>query len=400
MGWAKDRMMQEEEQGWSFSDHQICSRCIVDPYLKERIRNSATDEVPCSFCGRRPSVDLDDIMEIIGHTVADYYNRAVNEAPYDGREGGYQGGTYETWEVLDDIVGGVSKRDEVLDAIRDSFDDDMWVERNMFSLNGARKYVASWEQFCDAVKHEARHGVPPEEDDLDHDTIPVAAMLSELQDIASESGMIRALPADLVIHRVRAHRATEVCGSRETLGPPPGDRAPTNRMSAAGVSVFYGALERTTAAVEASVSMPAGREWALTAAAWRCSRPLHVLDLSNLPPVPSIFAASREWRGALLFLRDFVASISAPVVHDGGEHVEYVPTQILTDHFRNHVRAPDGSPLDGIVYPSARRRRGTSLVVFRSRDALDPSTLGGQEPLLQLDRSSVTHLRRVRRRVL
>jgi hypothetical protein len=398
MGWAKDRMMQEEEQGWSFSDRQICSRCISDSYLKEFIKNAATDEEPCSFCGRRPSVELDEIMEMIGNTVADYYNRAVNEAPYDGREGGYQGVTYDTWEVMDHIVDGVSKRDDVLEAIQESFEDDVWVERNMFSLNGARKYVASWEQFCGAVKYEAQHGVPRKEDDLDPDTIPVSAMLEELQEIASESGMIRTLPGDLVIYRVRAHRRNEVCDSRETLGPPPSDKAPTNRMSAAGISVFYGAFDRTTAAGEASVSMPAGREWALTAGSWQCSRPLHVLDLSDLPPVPSIFAASREWRGALLFLGDFVASISAPVVHDGGEHVEYAPTQLLTDHFRNHVKAPDGAPLDGIVYPSARRRGGKSLVVFRSRDDLDPAMLGGQEPLLKLDRGSVTRFRRVRRR--
>jgi hypothetical protein len=124
-----------------------------------------------------------------------------------------------------------------------------------------------------------------------------------------------------------------------------------------------------------------------------------MLDLSELPPVPSLFAAPREWRGALLFLREFVKSISAPVVHDGGEHIEYVPTQILTEHFRKEVAALNGATLDGIVYPSARRRGGKSLVVFRSRDDLDPATLSGQEPLLKLDQGSVTRLRRVRRRV-
>ena len=64
-------------------------------------------------------------------------------------------------------------------AIHGSFDDDAWVERNMYCLNGGRKCVASWEQFCDAVMHEAKHGAPPEEDDLDHDTITIRAMLDE-----------------------------------------------------------------------------------------------------------------------------------------------------------------------------------------------------------------------------
>ena len=398
MGWAKDRMMQEEEQGWSFSDKQICPRCISDPHLKQVVKNFATDESPCSFCGRRPSMELDGVMEIIGNTVADYYNRAVNEAPYESAEGGYQGVTFDTFEVMEHIVGGISRRDAVIEAISASFDDDIWVERNMFSLNGVQKYVASWEQFCDAVKHEAKHGPGGEPEDEDHDTIPVSAMLDALHDIVQESAMIRSIPVDRIIYRIRAHKNSEECTTRETLGPPPSDKAPTNRMSAAGVSVFYGAFERATAVAEASVSMPPEREWVLTGAAWQCTRPLQVLDLSELPPVPSIFEASREWRGALLFLREFVKSISAPVVHDGGEHVEYVPTQVLTEYFWKQVSAPDGSPLDAIVYPSARRRGGRSLVVFRSREELDPATLVGHEPLLKIDQASVTRLRRARRR--
>jgi hypothetical protein len=210
--------------------------------------------------------------------------------------------------------------------------------------------------------------------------------------------MIRSIPADRIIYRVRAHKKSEECTTRETLGPPPSDKAPTNRMSKAGVGVFYGAFERATAVAEASVSMPPEREWVLTGAAWQCTRPLRVLDLAELPPVPSIFEASREWRGAILFLCEFVKSISAPVVHDGGEHVEYVPTQVLTEYFWKQVSAPDGSPLDAIVYPSARRRGGRSLVVFRSREELDPATLRGHEPLLKIDQGSVTRLPRARHR--
>ena len=98
--------------------------------------------------------------------------------------------------------------------------------------------------------------------------------LDALKEMVHESGLIRALPANRVLHRVRVHKQTEQCANRETLGPPPSAKAPTNRMSAAGVSVFYGAFEMATAAAEASVSMPPGREWILTGAAWRCARPL------------------------------------------------------------------------------------------------------------------------------
>ena len=130
MGRAKDRMMQEEEQGWGFTEKEICSRCIKEPYLKSVIKNAETEESPCSFCGRRPSMELDEVMEIIGNTVADYYNRAVEEAPYESAEGGYQGVTYDTWEVMFAMISHISNRDDVIDTVTEAFDDDIWVERN------------------------------------------------------------------------------------------------------------------------------------------------------------------------------------------------------------------------------------------------------------------------------
>jgi hypothetical protein len=386
-------MMQEDEQGWTFSDNQICSRCISDPYLKNFIRRSAAGDVACTFCGRRPSVPLDDVMEVIGRTIAEYYNRAVNEAPYESAEGGYQGTTYDTSEVLDDIVGEISGRAEVMDAIRDSIDEDIWVERDMFSLSGVHKYVASWDRFCAAVKHRTRYFFDREHEDDSHDTIPVPEMLDALREMLEDSGLLLELPANLVIYRVRSHKNTEQCTTCEALGPPPEDKAPTNRMSPAGISVFYGAFEMATARVEAGYSMPdAGHT--LTGAAWHCTRPLRVLDLSKLPPAPSIFAASREERGALLFLHEFIRSITAPVVHDGREHIDYVPTQILTEYFRERVKTADGSALDGIVYPSARHRGGKSIVVFASQRDLAPARTWGDAPLLKLDETSVRQLRR------
>ena len=49
---------------------------------------------------------------------------------------------------------------------------------------------------------------------------------------------------------------------------------------------------------------------------------------------------------------EFVKSITAPVAHDGREHIEYVPTQILTEYFRGRVKGEGASRLDGIVYPA------------------------------------------------
>ena len=80
------------------------------------------------------------------------------------------------------------------------------------------------------------------------------------------------------------------------------------------------------------------------------------------------------------------------------EHIDYVPTQILTEYFRKRVKGDGGSAIDGVVYPSARRRGERSIVIFASQDDLDPEKLWGAEPLLKLDQTSVKRLRRSRRR--
>jgi hypothetical protein len=122
-----------------------------------------------------------------------------------------------------------------------------------------------------------------------------------------------------------------------------------------------------------------------------------VLDLSSLPPVPCIFDGSRDQRDTLLFLNEFVKSITAPVVHDGREHIDYVPTQILTEYFRRRAAGDDGPAIDGIIYPSSRRRNGRSIVLFASQMDLDPDRQRlCQAPILTFDSSSLKRLRRPR----
>ena len=57
MGYEKDRMMQEQEQGWSFRDGNICYRCLTDAYLREMVRQDAS-EYDCSFCGKSGLVPI------------------------------------------------------------------------------------------------------------------------------------------------------------------------------------------------------------------------------------------------------------------------------------------------------------------------------------------------------
>ena len=110
------------------------------------------------------------------------------------------------------------------------------------------------------------------------------------------------------------------------------------------------------------------------------------------------YAQQRYDREHLLFQKHFVENISQPVIHDGKEHIDYVPTQILTEYFRHRYTGPDNLRIDGIIYPSAQRKRGSSVVIFAGPTDLDPvpSPWPGEKhtPLLMLDSASIRRLQR------
>jgi len=211
MGYEKDRMIQEEEQGWCFREGNVCDRCISDPYLRDMVRTRAS-ELDCSFCGRSSrktpiSIPFNDVMEVIGGAVSQYFDRAVNCLGYCSAEGGYLGTTYDSWDLVhDDLIPAPSENEEVLNAVVESLGDELWCDRNPYSLTGVERYNSSWEEFCDTVKHSVRYFFGSQEvPDQYSETIPVPEMLDELRGIINEAGLISSLPARTQFFRARAH---------------------------------------------------------------------------------------------------------------------------------------------------------------------------------------------------
>jgi len=53
---------------------------------------------------------------------------------------------------------------------------------------------------------------------------------------------------------------------------------------------------------------------------------------------------------------------------DGYEHIEYVPTQVVTEYFRYVVPEIAIYKIDGIVYPSAKEGGKNCCVLFFDND--------------------------------
>jgi hypothetical protein len=107
------------------------------------------------------------------------------------------------------------------------------------------------------------------------------------------------------------------------------------------------------------------------------TRSPRVLDLANLAPIPGMFsAASREEIFGLRFLHEFSNLISQPVERDKLGHIEYVPTQVLTEFLRDYVFK--GGRVDGIRYKSAALSGGVNLVIFATQRNLVGGLLAGE----------------------
>lgn len=208
------------------------------------------------------------------------------------------------------------------------------------------------------------------------------AILESLSDIATDLGLITTLATGSMVVRARQHSAANTYATALDLGPAPKERASQSRMSPAGIPMFYGALDEITAFKE--ICVPDQSRDAVTFGAFQILQPLKILDLSKLPKVPSMFDEDRyDQRMPLIFMHNFELDATAPIAKDGMEHIEYVPTQIVAEHFRHVFTFPDGTHLDGIRYRSSRNSTGICVALFcSSNDCTDD--LGTAEKRLGL----------------
>jgi RES domain-containing protein len=231
-----------------------------------------------------------------------------------------------------------------------------------------RVLIYGWRRFVDHVKHRQRYFFTTTERELGQDIEP-SRLMPALGAVVSELGLIQVVPADTPLFRVRLRSAADKWPlDLANLGAPPAEKMTAGRMNPPGIRYLYVALEERTAVAEVVRGPPCS----FAVAEFRAREDVTVLDLTQLPALPSMFDYERlREREFLLFLEHFVEAISRPVIKDGNEHVEYVPTQIVCEYFASVFRK-DGASLNGILYPSAVRPSGRNLVLFPHFDDEDP----------------------------
>jgi hypothetical protein len=362
----------------------VCAACIEEEYLQEVVRGNLT-ETKCDYCGvesHEPiACYLDEVIKVIEETVGRYYEDPdEGGAPWDPEEGDYFCSTFTSEEIFDNL-GFSLANDMLFEDINSHFSDIVRSEVDWVLLTPLERKQHGWDRFKKVVTHQRRFTFWNVFDDSEieghPDNLPTANVLPEIAEAINLTNCFREIGVDTDIWRVRIHGADTVLESWSDLSTPPEQYAVfANRMSPAGVPMFYGAADFDTAVREAFEPGKGTPPRFATGSIFRPARPLLLLDLTNLPGMPSIFRPGTEsLRNAIVFLDNFLEELTRPVTKDGCEHIGYIPTQVFSEFIRYEFKHAQRQGLDGIVYPSSHNAE-SCYVIFaiqeQCTDVIEP----------------------------
>jgi hypothetical protein len=93
------------------------------------------------------------------------------------------------------------------------------------------------------------------------------------------------------------------------------------------------------------------------------------VDLTHLTYISPFDTKRKHLVHAVSFLRNFVENITKPISRDGAEHIEYIPSQVVTEYIRDVMPVTFKTTIDGIKYKSTKTD-DISYVMFADIDAV------------------------------
>ena len=246
-----------------------------------------------------------------------------------------------------------------------------------YAESESEAFDSGWERFVAHVKHRSRYyfladpAAHPAQDEPYREKLSVSEVPSYLGEAIRSVGLIRELHVDTRFVRARLSRRGDTYSCASALGTVPTEYANSaNRMSPAGIALFYGSADTATAIAEVYDRANDPMKGALASVGiFRPSRAVNMIDLSGAIILPSLFdEAARALREKVRLLNDFASAIAQPIMKDGNEHIEYTPTQIVTEYFRHVFPGDHSVTVDGIMYISSRRPVHMNYVLFVDND--------------------------------
>ncbi|MFD4864603.1 HEPN-associated N-terminal domain-containing protein [Streptomyces sp. NPDC058412] len=389
--------MEASDRGWySSGEKRVCEQCIDESFLSRKVKDASTPEETCTFCGESPAAELDVLIEAFMRGVELRFEDADNEHRYDSEAGEYLGNTFDTSELVDWEYGHVFANADLQEAVRESIIERTWTDNGYWYYSPSEALSVGWERFREAVMHESRYVFWLRKDwkgqDRDEEGVHPAKIMQALSEYVEKHGLYQTVEMGESFWRARTHADAKVSWGAKDLGTAGREHAKqANRMSPAGIPMFYGAADQDTAVRESLVRTS---DAYVSVAAFQATRRFTVVDLTGnkLPVIPSEFDVDRfKERHQILFLANFVKDLAKPI-RESYEQIDYVPTQILVEYLLK-VHEREGGGVDGLMYTSAVTGKTSVVLDVPNERCIDRDgrieRFAGSEIHLQMDAASM-----------
>lgn len=355
-----------ELEAWNISrvpDKNLCIKHIDEKAIKSFIRKNYTDGY-CDYCEKGVKVvSLEDLLEFMMIGISNFYEDAANFMSYDGREGGYLGDTFDPSELIQERIELKTDPFELTEDIVSSIEDIAWAEPDMYHDTEQDELMYQWSFFKNLIKHKSRYLF--QENQSSNKSKNAFIILKEVGQIIKSLNLIKKVEKGTIVYRCRQHHSSKVVNEKVKLvAPPEEDAIYPNRFSPSGISMLYSAFDSETAFLE-TISREDENKDSITISKFKLKKEIYVVDFNRLPQLPSIFDFKKVKTYYLIrFLYDLVRDFTQEIKKDGKEHIEYVPTQVVTEYFRYPFNKNRKNIIEGIVYPSSKNKSKSSSVIF------------------------------------
>ncbi|WP_294329207.1 HEPN-associated N-terminal domain-containing protein [uncultured Sphingomonas sp.] len=400
MSYWSERMIEMTNQRLRLDDvggKRVCSDCFADEHIAKVVRANAKGNF-CDYCGRKGkkvvAADLSDVLEFMLPQIDLEYDRADQALPNDPDTGErmFPEDEFDARDMLETHIELELPNDhdcDLMEDIANAMPDHQWCRRDPLAASRDEAIGVSWAGFKQVIKHRRRFFFLQHKDrDLDRDlswgeaAYGIPELLERIAEFTQRLGMIRVLPAGSAFIRAQRMNEGEQDFDAARMGPPPYAFATMpNRMSPIGVPMFYGAVEASTALAE--IATAPGR---FALGTFVTTRQVVIVDLSSLPPVPSLFDPDlARYRAIAMFMHEFIGDFKKPIDRQAGPHLEYLPTQVITEYFRT-IASAEKKPIEGLAYSSTKDGKPAIVLFAENRDVQGgEEVLGEEEPWLRMD---------------
>jgi len=375
MGYFSDKDLEEWEiPNIQERDTAVCDTCVVDDALAELV-NANLEFHECSYCGKSSTkpcaASFNLVMQRIYEAITTTYVDAQDiDLPW------VEGGWITEEIYAHDIVMEFNPDwdDKFTEDVINSLDPSVyWTKHSHgdWAISDPSDTLSyGWEGFKNQVLTKTRYlflNEPVDETEIGRpDYLPMGRMLDALGNLVRDHSLLSTLDSGTSLYRVRACSGNKHWKTFEELGLPPMGAASAGRMNPPGIPYFYVTLDSDTA-----ISEVINKPTKYSLARFQTKKHLRLVNFVDLPDIPSVFLPEKyDKRHQLYFLYMLLDDIKKPISKDGGEHVEYVPTQIVSEYFRYRFLDNEENEIDGFMYPSVKNPGGINVAMFVSSNEL------------------------------